>query len=359
LSAARTLVAIRLAYAVGAMVALLWTQTGPAFGDLLFGVFAHWDAGWFVGISHYGYPKASTQSAAFFPLYPLCVRVLAFALRSHLAAGVVVSLVSAAGAAALLYRLSRSRDAVLLLALYPIAYVFTSVYSDALFLLLVLAAFDAGVRGRSLAAGIFGGLAVATRLLGLALLPALVVLLWRRGPRALAPLLLLPAALAAYMTYLHEHYGDAFAFAHAESVFWQRHTPTLGPLEGLWDAARSAQQGLGQLVLHLPTDGHYTRVDKWATWNVVQFVLLLLGAWLTCLVWRRLGTAYGLYSLATLVIVISSPAAVVPLVSLPRFLLADFPLFIVLAPYARTVAPVFAAVGAAAAVAFAHGAWVA
>jgi Mannosyltransferase (PIG-V) len=359
LRAARALVGIRVAYVVGAIVALLWTQTRPAFGNLLFGVFAHWDAGWFLGISHYGYPKGSTQSAAFFPLYPLCVRVLAFVLRSHLAAGVVISLASAAGAAALLYRLSRSRDAVLLLALYPIAYVFTSVYSDALFLLLVLAAFDAAVRGRSLAAGIFGGLAVATRLLGLALLPALLVLLWRRGPRALAPLLLLPAALAAYMAYLHEHYGDALAFSHAESVFWQRHTPALGPLEGLWDAARSAKQGLGQLVLHLPADGHYTRIDKWATWNVVQFVLLVLAAWLTWVVWRRLGAAYGLYSLATLVILLSSPAAVVPLVSLPRFLLADFPLFIVLAPYARTLAPTFAAVGAAAAVAFAHGAWVA
>jgi hypothetical protein len=359
LSAARGLVAIRLAYVVGAIASLLWTQTRPAFGNLLFGVFAHWDAGWFLGISHYGYPKASTQSAAFFPLYPLCVRVLAFVLRSHLAAGVVVSLASAAGAAAILYRLSRSRDAVLLLALYPIAYVFTSLYSDALFLLLVLAAFDAAVRGRSLAAGIFGGLAVAARLLGLALLPALVVLLWRRGPRALAPLLLLPAALGAYMAYLHEHYGDAFAFSHAEAAFWQRRTPALGPLQGLWDAARSAKQGLGQLVLHLPTDGHYTRIDKWATWNVVQFVLLVVAAWLTWLVWRRLGTAYGLYSLATLVIVLSSPAAVVPLVSLPRFLLADFPLFIVLAPYSRVLAPTFAAVGAAAAVAFAHGAWVA
>ena len=359
MSAARALVAIRLAYVVGAIASLLWTQTRPAFGHLFLGVFAHWDAGWFLGISHYGYPKASTQSAAFFPLYPLCVRALAFVLRSHLAAGVVISLASAAGAAVLLYRLSRSRDAVLLLALYPIAYVFTSLYSDALFLLLVLAAFDAAIRGRSVAAGIFGGLAVATRLLGLGLLPALAVLLWRRGPRALAPLLLLPAALGAYMLYLRGHYGDAFAFSHAEAAFWQRQTPALGPLQGLWDGARSAQQGIGQLVLHLPTDGDYTRVDKWATWNVVQFVLLVLAAWLTWVVWRRLGAAYGLYSLATLVIVLSSPAAVVPLVSLPRFLLADFPLFIVLAPYSRVLAPTFAAIGAVAAIAFAHGIWVA
>ena len=68
---------------------------------------------------------------------------------------------------------------------------------------------------------------------------------------------------------------------------------------------------------------------------------------------------YGLYSLATLLIVLSSPAAVVPLVSLPRFLLADFPLFVVLAPHRRRLGPIFAAVGAVAAVGFSRGAWIA
>jgi hypothetical protein len=352
------LVAIRLAYLVGAALALLWAPgVAPAFGQLFLGVFAHWDAGWFLRISEHGYD--TKQSAAFFPLYPLSVRALAFVLRSHLAAGVVISLVAAAIAAALLRRLSGSRDAVLLLALYPIAYVFTSVYSDALFLLLAIASFRAALRGRSLAAGVLGGLAVATRLLGLALLPALVVLLWKRGRSALAPLLLLPAALGAYMLYLHEHFGDWLAFSHAEGVFWLRHTPALGPLQGLWDAARSAEQGLAQLVLHLPSNGRYGKPEQYATWNLVQFALLVAAAWLTWVAWRRLGAAYGVYSLATLVIVLSSPAAVVPLVSLPRFLLADFPLFVVLAPYRRALVPVFAAVGAVAAVAFSRGVWVA
>jgi Mannosyltransferase (PIG-V) len=362
LSAARELVAIRLAFLVVAAVSLLWApghlamHAYGALGSLLFGAFAQWDAGWFIRIAKHGYDIK--QSAAFFPLYPLLVRGLAFVLRSHLAAGVVISLVASAGAGAILQRLSRSRDAVLLLALYPIAYVFTAVYSDALFLLVALGSFAAAVRGRSAAAGVLGGLAVATRLLGLALLPALVWLLWRRGPRALAPLLLLPAALGAYMLYLHERFHDAFAFAHAEHDIWLRHTPTLGPLTGLWDALHAGEQGLAQLVLHLPGGG-YGKPEQWAVWNLTNALLLVLAAWLTWVAWRRLGAAYGLYSLATLVIVLSSPAAVVPLVSLPRFLLADFPLFIVLAPYSRVLAPTFAALGAAAAIAFSHGAWVA
>jgi hypothetical protein len=352
------LVAIRLAYLVGAALALLWAPgAAPAFGHLFLGVFAQWDAGWFLRISEHGYD--TKQSAAFFPLYPLCVRALAFVLRSHLAAGVLISLVAAALAAGLLRRLSGVRDASLLLALYPIAYVFTSVYSDGLFLLFAIASFHAAVRGRSVAAGVLGGLAVATRLLGLALLPALLVLLWKRGRVAVAPLLLLPAALGAYMLYLHEHFHDWLAFSHAEGVFWLRHTPALGPLQGLWDAAHSAEEGLAQLVLHLPADGRYGKPEQFAIQNLIQFALLVAAAWLTWLAWRRLGAAYGLYSLATLVIVLTSPAAVVPLVSLPRFLLADFPLFIVLAPYRRQLVPVFAAIGAVAAVAFSRGVWVA
>ncbi|MES1246042.1 MAG: mannosyltransferase family protein [Actinomycetota bacterium] len=352
------LVAIRIAYVVGAVVAMLWAPgAAPAFGRLFLGIFAQWDAGWFLRISEHGYD--TKQSAAFFPLYPLCVRALAFVLRSHLAAGVLVSLVAAAVAAELLRRLSGSRDAALLLALYPIAYVFTSVYSDALFLLFALASFQAAVRGRSLAAGVLGGLAVATRLMGLALLPALAVLLWRRGRLALAPLLLLPAALGAYMLYLHEHFGDWLAFSHAEGVFWLRHTPPTGPVQGVWDAAHAAEQGLAQLVLHLPADGRYGKPEQFAVQNLVQFLLLVAAAWLTWVAWRRLGAAYGLYSLATLAIVLSSPAAVVPLVSLPRFLLADFPLFVVLAPYRRQLVPAFAAIGAVAAVAFSRGVWIA
>jgi hypothetical protein len=357
MSASVELVAVRLAYLVGAALAVLWAPAAPAFGHLFLGVFARWDAGWFLRIAEHGYD--TRQSAAFFPLYPLCVRALAFVLRSHLAAGFIISLVAAAAAAGVLYRLSRSRDAVLLFALYPIAYVFTSVYSDGLFLLLALAAFDAAVRGRSLAAGIFGGLAVATRLLGLALLPALVLLLWRRGVPRLAPLLLLPAALGAYMLYLHEHFHDAFAFAHAESGYWLRHTPTLGPFTGLWDGVHAGEQGLAQLVLHLPSSGRYGKPEQFAIWNLTNLVLLVAAVLLTWLAWRRLGGAYGLYSATTLLIVLSSPAAVVPLTSLPRFLLADFPLFVVLAPYRRALVPVFAALGAVAAVAFSRGVWVA
>jgi hypothetical protein len=67
-----------------------------------------------------------------------------------------------------------------------------------------------------------------------------------------------------------------------------------------------------------------------------------------------------------LLIVLTSPADLVPLVSLPRFLLGDFPLFLALALLLRDrdgprlwTYVAFAAVGGAAAAAFAHHVWIA
>jgi hypothetical protein len=389
--AARTLVAIRLAYWLVVVAALLWApargnelstaRVGGAVGDLFFGAFAHWDATWFAHIAEHGYD--SRQSTAFFPLYPLVVRELAHVTQSTYVAGTIVSLVAGAIGVALVHRIARmfltgdgAWDTVLLIALYPLAFVFTAAYSDGLFLALTAGSFLAALRNRPLAAGVLGGLAVGTRLIGVALLPALAVLLWprpfsvRRATLRLGPLLCLPLALVLYAIYLRVHLHDAGAFLHAEDVFWKRHTATLGPLTGLWDSVKSAYQGAGELVRHLPrasgSPGGLPHPDQWATWNIVQFLLLVAAIWLTVVAWRRLGAAFGLYSAATIVIFLSGPAAVIPLVSEPRFLLADFPIFIALASYTERQPRLrlallcsFAAIGALAAVAFSRNVWVA
>jgi hypothetical protein len=383
-SPAATLVLIRVGYLLAVAAAMVWYPVHHGIhpdgaytplGDLVFGSLDRWDAGWFIRIARHGYDVE--QTAAFFPLYPLLVRAVAAVVRSYTVAGTLVSLASGALAAEMIFRIARAklgqsvaRDSVLLVALYPLAFVFTAVYSEALFLGLATASFYSAMRGRSVAAGSLAALAMLTRPLGIALLPALVVLLWRRGPARLAPLLLVPAALGGYMVYLHAHFGDALAFAHAERTFWLRHTPPLGPLQGLWEAARAAEAGAANILRHLPANmGHpdgYPKSYAFGMWNLVQFLLLLAAGWLTWVAWKRLGVALALYSAVTLLIALSSPAEVTPLASLPRFLLADFPIFIALAvvvqsrPRLReTVIVSFGAVGLLAAVAFAHGVWVA
>ena len=379
---AATLVAIRVAFWLGAAAALVWAPAperrliGDAYGpasDFLFRTFSQWDARWFLQVAEQGYEEVP-QAAAFFPLYPAAAHALAWVTGSTLVAGVLISLAAGAVAAWALAEIARpllgdrgAHDVVLYLALYPVGFVFTALYSDGLFLALAAAAFLAALRGRPVAAGVLGGLATGTRLIGLALVPALAVLLWRsRDPRSLArlaPLALLPAAVGLYALYLDAKLGDPWAFTHAQAD-WDREVSPAGPLAGLWDAVLAAGRGARDL-LDLPAagPGHDERV---AIWNLSHLALLGAAGWLTLVAWRRLGAAFGLYSAATLAIVLSAPAAGFPLVSLPRLLLGDFPLFLALAavtvdrPRARQATLLgFAALAALAASAFARGIWVA
>jgi ABC-type branched-subunit amino acid transport system permease subunit len=367
---------------LGAGAALVWAPAadrrliGDAYGpgsDFLFRSLSQWDARWFLQISIHGYEEVP-QAAAFFPVYPAAVHALAWVTGSPLVAGVLISLAAAAVAAWALAEIARpllgergARDAVLYLALYPIGFVLTSLYSEGLFLALATGAFLAAMRGWPVAAGVLGGLATGTRLIGLALLPALALLLWRgRGPRALlplAPLLLLPAAVGLYALYLNWAIGDPWAFTSAQAD-WNREGTWLGPIDGLADAVLSAGRGARDL-LDVPAGGPGPD-QRAGLWNVSHLALLAAAGWLTWVAWRRLGPAFGAYSLATLAIALSAPAEGFPLVSLPRFVLADFPLFLALAsltldrPRARDALLVaFAALGAAAAAAFARGIWIA
>jgi hypothetical protein len=382
LGPAATLVAIRSAFWLVAAAALVWAPAperrliGDAYGpasDFLFRTFSQWDARWFLQIADHGYEEVP-QAAAFFPLYPAAAHGLAWLTGSTLVAGVLISLAAGGVAAWALAEIARpllgergARDAVLYLALYPVGFVFTALYSDGLFLALAAAAFLAALRARSLAAGVLAGLATGTRLLGLALLPALAVLLWRGRNRdslvRLAPLVLIPAAVGLYALYLDSTVGDPWAFTHAQAD-WDRDVSPVGPLAGLWDAVQAAGRGARDL-LDLPAagPGHDERV---AVWNLSHLALLGAAGWLTWVAWRRLGAAFGLYSAATLAIALSAPAQGFPLVSLPRLLLGDFPLFLALAavtlerPRAREVTLWgFAALAALAAAAFARGIWVA
>jgi hypothetical protein len=379
---AATFVAIRVAFWLGAAATLIWAPApgrrliGDAYGplsDFLFQSLSQWDARWFLQISLHGYEEVP-QAAAFFPVYPALVHALAWVTGSELVAGVLISLAGGAVAAWVLAQIARSvlgargaNDAVLYFALYPVAFVLTSLYSEGLFLALASGAFLAAMRGRPLLAGVLGGFATGTRLVGLALLPALAILLWRgRDPRSLArlaPLLLLPAAVGLYALYLDSTIGDPWAFTSAQAD-WNRETSLLGPLEGIRDAVLAAGRGARHL-LDMPAGGPGNE-QRVGLWNLSHLALLVAAIWLTWVAWRRLGPAFGAYSAATLVIVLSAPAEGFPLVSLPRLLLADFPLFLALAaltldrPRARdAVLAAFAALGAVAAAAFARGIWIA
>jgi hypothetical protein len=335
---------------------------GPG-GNLFLRTFDRWDSAWFHRIVEHGY--STRQSAAFLPVYPLVVRAVAWVVQSDVAAGMLVSLAAAAAAAVVLERLARrhlpaegARTAVVLFALYPLAFVFTAFYSDALFVLFVALALDAAERGRTVLAGAAGALAVDTRLLGLALVPALVVSFWPSW-RRLAAVALVPLALGVWLLYCHSHFGDALATPHAEERYWLRQSPSP---HAYWYELRTWEASLSNLLVHLPAHGPYPDYVVLAVKNLFDLAFLVAAVWLSVLAWRRVGPALALFSWATLVLVVGAPTEGEVLVGLPRFLLADVPLFLVLAsllqrsPRTRElVYAAFAAVGAATAVGFARG----
>jgi hypothetical protein len=116
---------------------------------------ARWDTGWYLTIANEGYmyrPEAAEtfqQNIAFFPAYPMAMRHLSAIFgRQPLWTGVAISIVAFYLALVYLLRLARSElgnddqavTAVALIATYPFAVFFSAAYTEALFLLTLVAA---------------------------------------------------------------------------------------------------------------------------------------------------------------------------------------------------------------------------
>ena len=287
-------------------------------------IWARWDSVFFVRIAEHGYDKAS---AAFYPLYPGLVAALGRVFFGHyVLAGIVISLAASLGAFALLYGIAEERlgrdgawRTVLYLAIFPMALFLQAVYSESLYLLLVLAAFVTAERGRFGSAGLLSGLAILTRVTGFALLPALAVLAWRARyrRRAFAGLALAFPVIAIYPLLLWQQVGDPWAFWNAQDQ-WHRHLSRAGPLGGIWLA----------LVHWTPSHADFQHA---IAVNAEGLVALVLFVALTVVAWRRFGTPYGLFAALSLAIPLSYPSSRWPLLSLPRFGLVIFPFFLALA----------------------------
>ena len=358
-------------------------------GNLLVAPVARWDAVWYLVIAHNGYrPNLASfgtgSRAAFFPLYPLGVRALSELGAPPIAAGVALSLVALAAALYGIHRLSTlelgrlvahgahrdvARLAVLVTALAPMAFFFSAVYSESLYLALSVGLFWCARQGRWGWAGVLGALASATRSAGLVLVVPMLVL-YMYGPREdRAPdflprrrvrpagarsvglpgqpdrptrpwwrpryrirhdalwVVALPVGVGAYMAYLALDGGSALLPFHAQEA-WNRHFA--GPYVAVWDGTRAAFDGVRQLLsfqrthVYFKVAGGDPFVD--AGHNVMLFAFLLAAVPMVVGVLRRLPLAYGAYVLAALALPLSYPVAPQPLMSLPRFEVVLFPL---------------------------------
>ena len=308
-------------------------------------VWARWDSVWFLRIAEHGYEHLSSSATAFFPLYPAAVGLVGRVLLGHyVLAGIVVSLTTGLATFVLLYRLAEdkigadgARRAVLYLALFPMALFLQAVYSESLYLMLTVVAFLAAERRRFLGAGLACGLALLTRPVAVALLPALAIFAWRSAQprRNLAQLAVAPLVFATYPLLLWAQRGDPWTFLHAEG-YWSRKVSPAGPLGGAWDGLRAGWAGVRQLASGSHVHSYWPEVQgtdpmRVAAVNLECLAALGLFTLLAIVAWRRFGAPYGLFSALSLAIPLSMPSDRWPLLSLPRLGLGIFPLFLALA----------------------------
>ncbi|WP_405432191.1 hypothetical protein [Micromonospora sp. NBC_00617] len=308
--------------------AMMWAQQREVSGHRWISFWFAWDALLYLRLSEL--PLAGRPWGDFgFPLlYPFLARPVGALLGGDNAlALLVISNVAFLGALVYGYRLAElllgdpdaARRFTRYLVLLPTAFLFQAALTESLFVCLALAVFYYAERRRWLLVGVLGYFLATSRSLGLLVaLPLALVLLrqhdWRLGPRALLgylrigwPLLLLPAGWFTFMAFCRWRGGDWFAYQHAQQVGWG--VEAQNPVPVVVDALAGEPRDAGRVLFAL-----------------VVLAVLVAG-------FRRRELPYLVYGVLMVLVPLSMGPAVYK--SLLRYLLAAFPVALVLTRWAR------------------------
>ncbi len=301
----------------------------------------HWDAANFTRIAQYGYQ--SIYDTAFFPLFPVLIKGVAFLFgnNGYIAIGMILSNLALLGALFVLYQIATDilgeqigRRTLLYLCIFPTAFFFFAAYNESLFLFLTASSFLAMRRQKWWLAALLGFFAALTRTAGVLLVIPFLYELWISREsiitsnqntfhkllstisRAL-PLIIIPLGTLIYCFYCWKAFHNPLAFA-AVQIHWDRHTTW--PWVGILSSLR-------ELLLIQPFGSFFEvhlLLDLAAT---ISFIALAI------LGWRKLRMSYNIWIVLLLFFMLISPAIAQHdvLVSNQRFVLEMFPAFITLA----------------------------
>jgi len=299
--------------------------------------FAAWDSGWYFDIAKRGYYflHSHQSSIAFFPLYPLTMRVVAWPFgasdRALWISGIVVSCVAFVLAMIELHRFTErvfgsrevARRAVLYLAVFPFSLFFTRVYTESIFLLTTLLAISRAWDKRWVQAGLWGAAATLCRPNGILIGVPLVLLALeldnnppiRTIAKRLVCLLPVPLALAAFCAYNYHLSGDPFAWLTAQATWGN----SIGAPP--W---RLLLKLIGRMVKHGFYDYFFVAPD--APFRFFHGFTALLFIVMIPSIFKRLGLAMGAYVLVSLLVPLSAAA----LEGIGRYASVLFPAFMLL-----------------------------
>lgn len=304
-----------------------------------------WDSEFYLGVADQGYDNPDIRSIpgpggsklslsyAFFPLYAVLTRLLAWPLAMFglgriatlTLAAVVISLLGTLGGMLALYDLARGwlgedggiRAAWYLL-VFPTAFFFGQVYSEGLFVGLAFGSLALAQRGRWVWAALLAALAVWTRTVGVALAVPLAVmavqhgLQARREERPWKPALGATAATLAPLLSLGAWWASPLrpAFWFVEDNFFGRRFLAVG---GSWQGWNMVWQEMTR-TSNGPTEMYF----------LLEFAIIFVALACALALLRKM-PAVALFSLAVFVIAVFSGAGQ----SMNRYVLAMPALFLV------------------------------
>jgi hypothetical protein len=322
--------------------------------DVPFGtmnIWSHWDGEHYVALAAGGYLQPPDNvSPAFFPLYPLLMRVSTELFGGPVSQaalsvwGVLISLLALPFALYFVYRIAEdgwgarvAQGTVLTLAFFPTSFFLNAVYTESLFLALSAGSLWAlRVRKDLLLACSLAAFAAATRNVGVFLIVPLAYE-WLRGGagreygpwRGAACLALAPSGLVWYAAYLWLRFGDPLLF-YTQQGRWNRGaTNPLTTFRNVFDRAGEGARDLFGPGLLDPSVGRLAD-HLGAAINFYNLLFLCLAAILIVVGARELPFSLNAYALLLLLPAVFFGTPDIPLMGLPRYLLVAFPLFIVL-----------------------------
>ena len=303
-----------------------------SFPDSFISIWNTWDTHHYLNIAQYGYSSSTVDERhlliAFFPLYPFLIKILALVLQNYLLSALLVSNIAYIFAVFYLYKLVRidfeKEDAlrsIIYFSIFPTAYFLHAAYTESLFLALTIASFYYERKDRWALSGVIGMLADTTRITGIILLPVLVIeylsqreykkenirkdILW---------ILVIALGFVLYLILNYITYGDPLRFLEIQSGHFSKHLAI--PTEGFFSAWTGILWGTPAISL---------------TFGWFEIIFSILGLILIIYSFFRLRLSYSLYALGTWLIVTSTSFWL----SIPRYTLSIFPIFIVLAILGR------------------------
>ncbi len=285
-----------------------------------------WDTGHYINIATNGYSTNLDAGAAtlgqanyaFFPLYPLLMKALGGVIGNYYIAGIIISNVFLIVACIFLYKLvqlisdnNTALKSIKYLFLFPTAFILSGVFSESLFLALIIMCFYYAKKEKWLIVGILGFLSVLTRSVGiLIILPLLYEYLrtknfkFRNIKIDITSLLLIPAGLFVFSVYNYFLTGDFLAFIHIQQTGWAHILSN--PFKIL----------LGTLFTN-------------DIFHSVNGILTIISVLILSVYYKKIGFSYWL--LAILLIFFPLTSGAVSLNSMLRYLVVIFPLFVLFA----------------------------